>query len=312
MKNEKLFNDGFVNFGDIFSKNIEVQKLIFESKKLLDNAILNKENLKNIEVSQNDFNDNSIGEGSYALKRIDQHNKEISKILQKIFDNFQLNEILEKYLGENFKVHQISVRKSSEDDKGLGIHQDGPGQMNLVILLDDNKDIYGSTVFLKKSHLINARAEKLKLLTPPFFLKLYKFCLSYISGKSGDVCLFINRTWHGRYPANGKKSKYLILISLHAEGTEYGSEYDDWYDDDYLESLPDSKFKDRINHKIGTKKISDKIFLINNKSSKIISLSFEDPKKNKIGNISLLNLFYIITIISIVYPARFIKRCLGK
>ena len=46
MKNEKLFNDGFVNFGDIFSKNIEVQKLIFESKKLLDNAILNKENLK--------------------------------------------------------------------------------------------------------------------------------------------------------------------------------------------------------------------------------------------------------------------------
>ncbi len=312
MKDKKLFNDGFVNFGDIFSKTIDVQKLIFESKKLLDNAILNKENLEKIEISQNDFNDDSIGEGSYALKRIDQHNKEISKILQKIFNNSQLNEVLEKYLGKNFKVHQISVRKSSENDKGLGIHQDGPGQMNLVILLDDNNDIYGSTVFLKNSHLINSRAEELKLLTPPFFLKLYRFCLSYISGKSGDICLFINRTWHGRYPSSGKKSKYLIFISLHAEGTEYGSEHDDWYNDNYLGNLPNSKFKDRINHKVGTTKISDKIFLINDSSSKKISLSFEQPKKNKIGNISLLNLFYLITTISIVYPARFIKRCLGK
>ena len=59
--------------------------------------------------------------------------------------------------------------------------------MNLVILLDDNNDIYGSTVFLKNIHLINPRAEELKLLTPPFFLKLYRFCLSYISGKSGDI-----------------------------------------------------------------------------------------------------------------------------
>ena len=79
-----------------------------------------------------------------------------------------------------------------------------------------------------------------------------------------------------------KKSKYLIFISLHAEGTEYGSEYDDWYNDDYLESLPNSKFKDRINHKVGTTKISDKIFLINDSSSKKISLSFEQPKKIKL------------------------------
>ena len=91
-----------------------------------------------------------------------QHTKKYQNFT-KIFDNFQLNEIL-RNTWKNFKVHQISVRKSSYNDR-ISIHQDGP-QMNLVILLDDNNDIYGSTVFLKNSHLINPRAEELKLLTP--------------------------------------------------------------------------------------------------------------------------------------------------
>ena len=309
MQDKKLFNDGFVNFGGKYLNNIEIQKLIFESKNLLDKAILNKKNLKEINISENDFNDNSIGSGSYALKRVDQHNAEISKILQKLFDNNELDEMLERYLGKNFKIHQISIRKSSEHDKGLGLHQDGPGQMNLVILLDDNKEIHGSTVFLKNSHLINSRIEELKLLTPSFFLKIYRFCLSYISGKSGDLCLFINRTWHGRYPSNGKKSKYLLFISLHPESTDYGSDHDEWYDDFYVNNLPKCKFSDRINHKIGTKKISKNLYKIIDTNCKKISLSFEQPLKNNIRKINFLNLFYLITSISIVYPARFIKRC---
>ena len=40
------------------------------------------------------------------------------------------------------------------------------------------------------------------------------------------------------------------------------ADHDDWYDDYYL-SMPNCKFKERINHKNGTKKINDKIYKIN-------------------------------------------------
>ena len=86
----------------------------------------------------------------------------------KLFENSEINEILEKYLGKNFKIHQITIRKSSQKDEGLGLHQDGPGQMNLIIFLDDNTEIYGSTVFLKNSPLDKFK-NKLKLLISPFF-----------------------------------------------------------------------------------------------------------------------------------------------
>lgn len=312
MNNKNLFNDGFINLGKDFLNSYEIDDLIVQSKKLMEEVINNKDNLSKINISKNDFNEASIGEGGFALKRIDQHNNEISKILVKIFENNKINNLLENYLGKNFKIHQISIRKSSKDDKGLGLHQDGPGQMNLIIFLDDNLEINGSTVFLKNSHLINVRLDELKLLTPPLFLKIYKFFLSYIRGHCGDICLFLNRTWHGRYPSNGKKSKSLIFIGLHPEGTSYGSEYDDWYDDDYLESLGNSTFRNRIDHKIGTIKVNDQLLMIKDSPSEKISLKFESPKKNKIENFNFVNIFYVISAMLIVYPARCIKRILVK
>ena len=312
MNDKKLFDDGFINLGKNFLNFSEIDNLVIQSRNLLEQAINNKDNLSNINISTNDFNEESIGSGGFALKRIDQHNNEISKILVKIFENKKINNLLENYLGTNFKIHQIAIRKSSKDDKGLGLHQDGPGQMNLTIFLDDNLEIYGSTVFLKNSHLINVRLDKLKLLTPPLFLKFYKFCLSYIRGYRGDICLFFNRTWHGRYPSNRKESKYLILISLHPEGTSYGSKYDDWYDDYYLESLGNSIFRNRIDHKIGTIKVNDQVVMIKDNLSEKISLKLENPKKNNIENFSFVNLFYVISVILIVYPARWIKRHLVK
>lgn len=312
MNIEKLFNDGFVNLGKDLLNTNEINDLIVQSKKLIELAISNKDNLFKINISKNDFNEGSIGSGGFAIKRIDQHNNEISKILVKLFENKKINSFLENYLGKNFKIHQISIRKSSKDDKGLGLHQDGPGQMNLMVLLDDNFEIDGSTVFLKNSHLINPRLDELKLLTPPFFLKIYKFFLSYIHGHRGDMCLFFNRTWHGRYPSNGKKSKYLMFISLHPEGTSYGSEYDDWYDDNYLESLGNTIFRKRIDHKIGTIKLNDNLVMIKESPSEKISLKFENPKKNKIENFNFVNLFYVISAILIVYPARCVKRILVK
>ncbi|WP_415323590.1 hypothetical protein [Candidatus Pelagibacter sp. Uisw_127] len=308
MNDKKLFNDGFINLGKNFLNVSEIDNLIIQSKNLMKEAINNKDNLSNINISNNDFNDESIGSGGFALKRVDQHNSQISKILVKIFENTKINNLLEKYLGKNFKIHHVGIRKSSKNDKGLGLHQDGPGQMNLTILLDDNLNIYGSTVFLKNTHLIDARLDEIKLLTPPLFLKLYKFCLSYIRGHRGDICLFFNRTWHGRYPSNREESKHLILIGLHPEGTIYGSEFDDWYDDYYLEGLGNCAFRNRIDHKIGTIKVNDQVVRIQDSPSEKISLKLENPKKNNIENFSFVNLFYVMTAILIVYPARWIKK----
>jgi putative 2OG-Fe(II) oxygenase len=312
MNSKKLFDDGFINLGNDLLNFYEINNLIAQSTKLMEQAINNKDNLSKINISKNDFNYESIGRGGFAIKRADQHNREISKILVKIFENNKINNLLESCLGRNFKIGQIVIRKSSKDDKGLGLHQDGRGHMNLVILLDDNFDIYGSTVFLKNSHLINARLDELKLLTSPLFLKIYKFFLSYILGRRGDICLFLNRTWHGRYPANGKKSKFLLLTQLIPEGTSYGTEYDDWYDDDYLESLGNSTFRNRIDHKIETIKLNDRLVMIKDNPFEKISLKFESPKKNKVDNFNFANIFYVISVMLIVYPGRCIKKILVK
>ena len=104
----------------------------------------------------------------------------------------------------------------------------------------------------------------------------------------------------------------MILISLHPEGTSYGSKYDDWYDDYYLESLGNSTFRNRIDHKIGTIKVNDQVVMIKDNLSEKISLKLENPKKNNIENFSFVNLFYVISVTLIVYPARWIKRYLVK
>jgi putative 2OG-Fe(II) oxygenase len=311
MKYKKFLNDGFINLGGGFFSQDTLKELTLESKKLLESVIKNKSSLDS-NITVNDFNDTSIGSGGYALKRVDQHSSKISKILKNLFEDKKINTILENFLGKGFKIQTLSLRKSSTEDHGLGLHQDGPGQINLVIFLDDNEEINGSTVFLKNSHLINARVENLKLLAPPFFLRVYKLFLSYIHGKQGDVCLFINRTWHGRYPSNNAKSKLLYLIACHPEGTKYGSEYDDLYSEDYLNQLGACKFRERIDHRMGTKKINEKEFEIDRSGCEIMSLKFEEPKKNSISNLSFLNLIYISTLMLIMYPGRFIKRLFLK
>ena len=45
---------------------------------------------------------------------------------------------LEEVLGQNYKILAINFRRSMAGDPGLGLHQDGPGEVNMCICLDNN------------------------------------------------------------------------------------------------------------------------------------------------------------------------------
>mgnify|MGYP003320096219 CR=1 FL=1 len=51
------------------------------------------------------------------------------------------------------------------------LHQDGIGETNIGILLSDNEEGLGSTIFLPSSHLIKTSMKKWNIETPPSILK---------------------------------------------------------------------------------------------------------------------------------------------
>lgn len=216
MKSElSLFKkNGFINLGQILPE-ADVDELA----KLCKNLYLNF-----------DKNSQSFFEGSMdGCNDLLNHNPDIAPFLSDIISNIKISQYLDAVLGEEFKILDIAFRRSKPGDKGLYLHQDGVGQVNMVIGLDDNPMADGATAFLAGSHLIEKSIQNLKLELPAVLLNLFRVIFTPLKCKKGDVCFFSNRVWHGRFSNKSRITHDILLVGFFPRGYSY-----------YSKSWPDS------------------------------------------------------------------------
>jgi len=142
-------------------------------------------------------------------------------LIDEILGNQSVKCFLREILGENYKIWAVNLRRSHSGDKGLYLHQDGVGQLNFVVLLDDSDTRDGVTAFLPHSHLIKKSQKKLGLEIPDYILNILYKMFFPVTGKRGRVFAFTNRLWHGRFRNNSLKERDVIMIGLFASGFKY-------------------------------------------------------------------------------------------
>lgn len=221
--------------------------------------------------------------GGAGMRGIPQHHPRIAQIIDRVVSNSEVRSILESVLGQDYKIWQIDYRRSVKGDEGLALHQDAPGQLNICIMLSNNIDYEGSTVFLTGSHLLPKRIADLKVKLSPSLMETLRLFFSHLSGNVGDIAFFFNRTWHGRYPNNSCRTNEVILLGLFPVGASMSllPPYVNW-SADFLESIQGTELSRLVDPAIGTevqKNGLHKIILQKNVSNFSLPFSMEIESK---------------------------------
>lgn len=199
---------GFVNFGSIIFSKEECKKL----KKIVDHIC------ESTPIEHQDFiKDPSV----LGVENLPLHNKEILKFINKIVSHSSVKFFLDNILGKNYKIWHISSRRSSEGDRGLYMHQDGVGQVNMVINLDNNINGEGATAIIPSSHLILKSQAEMKIVMPRIFTNLFSILFKPLSGSVGDIVFFSNKAWHGRFRNKSFEDHNVILVGFFPQGYCY-------------------------------------------------------------------------------------------
>ena len=290
---------GYVSIGRDYlnlSKN-EISKLSYYSKNIYDDQSLK---LKKIPA----------GGDSDVIENICLYNNKLTLILSKLLSCYQIKSFLREILGKNYKIWAINFRRSNVGDSGLYLHQDGVGQVNMAILLDDNLSGDGSTIFLGGSHLIKKSQKIMNFEIPVILLRIFFFLFSKAKGKQGDVIFFSNKIWHGRAPNSSMKNYDILLIGFFPYGYSYNSP---WPDDFLLKNK-----KNYIGRYLATK--ADKVNSIYSNCDLRDSKKFIFDSKHHgfsmqierddclIKNKLYLKLKFSLLLLSIVFLLRFIKK----
>jgi putative 2OG-Fe(II) oxygenase len=194
-----------------------------------ESKILSNEEVKELEylIIKSKDKYRKKGEVSQNIIGID---KKIDELLEKILTNPEVQNTLEKVLGENFLLRQIFVRYNEPDDQGLALHQDSLGEAGLMVLINNQPD--GSTVFFPGSQLIPSEkhlAHKISWCSLKL-MNIAKHFLMPAVGDAGDYYYFLHRTWHGRKPGNSNNTKISLFfdtfpVSAKRKDFLYESEY---------------------------------------------------------------------------------------
>ena len=200
--------------------------------------------------------------GVEGVMRIPQQHPRIAQLLEKVVSDGKVRAVLDDVLGPDYKIWQANLRRSIPGDEGLYLHQDARGETNLCILLSGNPCGDGATVFLPGSHLIKTRMKQWRIEVPPLLLRWLSFLFTPLTGASGDIAFFFNRTWHGRSRNPSSQSFDVILISFFPAGAAFGFKgYGDWAPE-FLSSLQGTRLGELIDPAIGTRQRSDGLYEI--------------------------------------------------
>ena len=217
---DDVFNQGYATFGELLDKeSLDTLRAgideIFLIPKIT--AAQYRKSRRSLHWETVVFEDGPTLIASNALGK----SHSFDEIIGKVFENKMLKHVLESVLGKNYRIWNVSIRRASPGDSGLGIHQDTNGELGVSILLDDYKSNDGATVILPRSHLKLLKIREM-FLFPLLSIKLFnKDFLKPIIGPAGSVHIFLNRLWHGRFWNQLNVSRTSILVSCMAEGAIY-------------------------------------------------------------------------------------------
>jgi putative 2OG-Fe(II) oxygenase len=238
-------------------------------------------------------------------------------VVNKIISNPLVSEFLEEILGENYKIWSVGARRASAGDRGLYLHQDGPGQVNLFLSLDDNLQGDGASIFLPSSHLIKTSQKKWGVEVPPALLKYLPFMFKRLSGLKGNVDIFSNRTWHGRWKNYSSFDHIIITVGFFPAGYNYGACMSDKlisaYSGTHLgrllagpSDLPGTIFSNCQCRESGAiKHYDEKAFSLNIENFEFLS-KVKIPPKLILSLIAIRFLMFFVTI------ARLLRKFIGK
>ena len=223
-KIEFFKRNGYVNFGN----------------DLLSSAVIDElANLCGNTYTKMDKSDPSFFSGGLeGYRNILGKDIKIAEFINRIFSNSSMKLFLKETLGDNFKIMDISFRRSPPGDAGLFLHQDGIGQLNMAISLDENNSKNGATAVLPGSHLLSRSLNSLGIIFHALQVNTLGFLFEPLSGPKGTIFMMSNRIWHGRYSNSSNLSHDVIFVSLYPRGYRL---YEDALPDylTRLESAPD-------------------------------------------------------------------------
>jgi putative 2OG-Fe(II) oxygenase len=205
---DKLKKQGFVNMGSSLISSEEIDKL----SKLVKN--------KFEKASGSPPNDSCTS--MLITTNLLESVPYVGVVANKIVSNPLIKELLEETLGRDYKIWSVEARLAPSGDRGLNLHQDGPGQVNLFLSLDDNLNGDGASIFLPSSHLIKTSQKKWKVEVPPALLRFLPFMFKRLSGLKGNIDIFSNRTWHGRWKNLSSCDHTAITVGFFPAGYSYG------------------------------------------------------------------------------------------
>ena len=308
VKIDELKQKGFVNVGSSFLSQMEINELCVLSKKIFE------------EISPHHPDFIPDHSGVNGVMRLPQHHPRIAELLDHLVANASFKLTLEASLGSDYKIWQVNMRRSSPRDKGLYLHQDAQGEMGVCILLSDNMNGSGATVFLPSSHLVPKRMKVWRVEAPAPLLKLLRYLFTPLSGKAGDIGFFFNRTWHGRFPNQSANFYDVIFISFFPAGHCLGYEgYGDW-SAEFLSAIRGTELGRLIDPSIGTERQSDGLFKIlstKNKSMTDLPYAFAietyQGRQHRLNNYKLrATIIFLRAIMGLGRPfARLFRKVIG-
>lgn len=205
---EEFKQQGFVNLGSSFLGRAEIDELCTVAKAIF-------------ETIPSDHPAAIRDDGVEGVLNLPLYDARVGQLVNKIVSNTAFRSFLKEILGEGCKIWDISLRRSRPGNKGLYLHQDGVGQVNMAICLDDNRQGIGSTAILPSSHLVMSSIRKLKAEVPPVIVNWLSFLFIPLAGAKGDIAFFSNRVWHGRFNNLSDSAHDVILIGFFPEGYRY-------------------------------------------------------------------------------------------
>ena len=211
MKTEKFCfaKDGYSVIKKNFFSTLDIDRI----EEILEKLIKSKN--PNLEIDKN-----VCGGKSVVLENFVDENLELKKYINKIFENIEIIGKIKNNIGDNFKIRDITYRESYPGDTGLGLHQDGDGENNLVLNLGKLENCNGKTCFIKSSHQFSSIKEIINRDSISYRLnKISKFFLDFIDCSRGSILMFDNKVWHGRYPNQAKIPSKALLIGIWKEGS---------------------------------------------------------------------------------------------
>ena len=134
---------------------------------------------------------------------------ELDRAVEEILATPAIGELLDRGVGKDRRIWYAQLRWAEPGGEEYVLHQDVFGELGLCIYLSDHPDAEGSMAFWPGSHRWPRALEVL----PPLEPRHVKGRVVAIDGAAGDVCVFLNKTWHGRTSARGR-TRLVMLLSF--------------------------------------------------------------------------------------------------